>query len=145
MARPHNNLFWSTLFASALKVSFAFSVADKLHFARRYSWSRTSVGYWINGRNLPSHEALRDLKEYFYGIEAQRDEIEMLKNITRIAFESKGIGYVHELLFFFEPVTCWSANLKHAWHFVRSLERKEGHYRISERLAIQRSNQSRRV
>ena len=99
MARPYNDRFWSTLFASALKVSFAFSVADKLHFARRYSWSRTSVGYWINGRNLPSHEALRDLKEYFYGIEAQRDEIEMLKNITRIAFESRGIGYVHELLF----------------------------------------------
>ena len=94
MARPYNDRFWSTLFASALKVSFAFSVADKLHFARRYSWSRTSVGYWINGRNLPSHEALRDLKEYFYGIEAQRDEIEMLKNITRIAFESRGIGYV---------------------------------------------------
>ncbi|MEI3547273.1 MAG: hypothetical protein V8Q09_02905 [Adlercreutzia sp.] len=92
MARPYNDRFWSTLFASALKVSFAFSVADKLHFARRYSWSRTSVGYWINGRNLPSHEALRDLKEYFYGIEAQRDEIEMLKNITRIALNPEALA-----------------------------------------------------
>ena len=65
MSRRKTNMQWKNAFCTLLKNLFLLYDVNCEDFCNIYTWSVSTVQYWVSGRNLPCSEALEHLVCYF--------------------------------------------------------------------------------